>query len=188
MATIDKKQKRWYSKSTFDSLDKTAIPVGTEIQVGGEIEETDLAADLKTKINGKLTAPTTPTADSVVTMLANGTTGTKALSDFGGKLYNHRIRYSYTNVSTLDTDVYIDIITSSNIAFTQPSEFISLVNKKIAIVDGMHIRGSAFVQEAGNNSISIYGCGYNVNNTTSPVTIFTQLDVSLFVNDTVIEL
>lgn len=188
MAIIDKKQKRWYSKSTFDSLDKTTIPVGTEIQVAGEIEETDLTADLQTKINGKLTAPTTPTADSVVTMATNGTVGTKPLDEFSGKLYNHRIRYSYTNVSTSDTDVYIDIITLSGTAFTQPSEFISLINQKIAIVNGMHIRGSAFVQEAGNNSISIYGCGYNVNNTTSPATIFTQLDVSLFVNDTVTEL
>ena len=91
MAIIDKKQKRWYAKSTFDSLDKTTIPVGTEIQVTGEIEETDLAAGLQTKINGKLTAPTTPTADSVVTMEANGTTGTKALSEFGGKLYKHML-------------------------------------------------------------------------------------------------
>lgn len=188
MAIIDKKQKRWYSKSTFDSLDKTTIPVGTEIQVAGEIEEADLTADLQTKINGKLTAPTTPTADSVVTMAANGTTGTKALSEFSGKLYQHRIRYSYTNVSTLDTDVYIDIITSSGTAFTQPSEFISLISSKIAIVNGMHIRGSALVQESGNNSITLFGCGYNVGDTTVPATIFTQLDVNLFVNDTVTEL
>ena len=95
MAIIDKKQTRWYSKSTFDSLDKTTIPVGTEIQVGGEIEETDLTADLQTKINGKLTAPTTPTADSVVTIAANGTVGTKALSEFGGKLYKHSILISF---------------------------------------------------------------------------------------------
>ena len=95
MAIIDKKQKRWYSKSTFDSLDKTTIPVGTEIQVAGEIEETDLTADLQTKINGKLTAPTTPTADSVVTMAANGTVGTKALSEFGGKLYKHKIKIKF---------------------------------------------------------------------------------------------
>ena len=93
MAIIDKKQTRWYSKSTFDSLDKTTIPVGTEIQVAGEIEETDLTADLQTKINGKLTAPTTPINDSVVTMAANGTVGTKALSEFGGKLYLHRISF-----------------------------------------------------------------------------------------------
>ena len=45
MATIDKKQKRWYSKSTFDSLDKTAIPIGTEIQVTGELGQSDFDAD-----------------------------------------------------------------------------------------------------------------------------------------------
>ena len=99
MAIINKKQTRWYAKSTFDSLDKTTIPVGTEIQVTGEIEETDLTADLQTKINGKLTAPTTPTSDSVVTMAANGTTGTKALSEFGGKLYKHRIGINFPDGS-----------------------------------------------------------------------------------------
>ena len=99
MAIIDKKQTRWYSKSTFDSLDKTTIPVGTEIQVTGEIEETDLNVDLQTKINGKLTAPTNPTADSVVTMLANGTVGTKALSEFGGKLYRHSLNITGSSMA-----------------------------------------------------------------------------------------
>ena len=175
------------TEAQFESKKET-LPVGTFVGITDPIHKSELDSDLQTLINGKLTAPTTPTANSVVTMLANGTTGTKALSEFSGKLYNHRIRYSYTNVSTLDTDVYIDIITSSSTAFTQPSEFISLISKKIAIVDGMHIRGSAFVQESGNNSITLFGCGYNVNNTTSPATIFTQLEVSLFVNDTVTEL
>ena len=42
----------------------------------------------------KLTAPTIPTADSAVTMLADGTVGTKPLSEFGsggGKLYRHYV-------------------------------------------------------------------------------------------------
>lgn len=103
MAIIDKKQKRWYSKSTFDSLDKTTIPVGTEIQVTGEIEEADLTTDLQTKINGKLTAPTTPTANSVVTMAANGTTGTKALSEFGGKLYKHELTVGSSSMTYILT-------------------------------------------------------------------------------------
>lgn len=102
MAIIDKKQTRWYSKSTFDSLDKTTIPVGTEIQVTGPIEESDLDSDLQTKINGKLTTPTTPTADSVVTMAANGTTGTKPLSEFGEKLYKHEL-----TVGSSSTDYYV---------------------------------------------------------------------------------
>lgn len=117
MAIIDKKQTRWYAKSTFDSLDKTTIPVGTEIQVAGEIEETDLTADLQTKINGKLTAPTTPTADSVVTMAANGTTGTKALSELGGKLYEHYIEIYVSNSNKM-TYLYFYFINSNSSAYT----------------------------------------------------------------------
>ena len=46
---------------------------------------------IKGKVDDRLITPTTPTADSVVTMLANGTVGTKALSEFGGKLYRHSL-------------------------------------------------------------------------------------------------
>lgn len=80
MATIDKKQKRWYSKSTFDSLDKTVIPVGTEIQVTGELGQSDFDADTNTKLNniankldktgGTITGSLTITQNLIV----NGTT------------------------------------------------------------------------------------------------------------------
>ena len=82
MAIIDKKQKRWYSKSTFDSLDKTAIPVGTEIQVTGELGQSDFDADTNTKLNniankldktgGTISGSLTITQDLIV----NGTTST----------------------------------------------------------------------------------------------------------------
>ena len=117
MAIIDNKQTRWYAKSTFDSLDKSTIPVGTEIKVTGEIEETDLTADLQTKINGKLTAPTTPTADSVVTLLADGTVGTKALSEFGGKLYEHYIEIYVSNSNKM-TYLYFYFTNSNGSAYT----------------------------------------------------------------------
>ena len=49
----------------------------------------------KLELDKKLTAPTTPTADSAVTMLADGTVGTKPLSEIGGggggKLYRHSL-------------------------------------------------------------------------------------------------
>lgn len=38
------------------------------------------------QLNTKITAPTTPTADSAVTMLADGTVVTKPLSDISGNL------------------------------------------------------------------------------------------------------
>ena len=184
MAIINKKQKRWYSKSTFDSLDKTTIPVGTEIQVTGEIEETDLTTDLQTKINNKLTAPTTPTADSVVTMAANGTAGTKALSEFGGKLYNHRLYYTNSSIG----NAYIDIINSSDTAFTQPSEFISIINNKVATVIGSNAIGTAVVVFFKDDIIWLRGCGINPSDTTVSATIDVQLSTTHFVRDTVTEL
>lgn len=82
MANIDKQQKRWYSKSTFDSLDKTTIPIGTEIQVGGELGQADFDSDTNTKLNnvankldkagGTITGSLTISQNLIV----NGTTST----------------------------------------------------------------------------------------------------------------
>ena len=84
------KVEKWTTKEKFNALGNlTEIETGTEYNLTGAIDETDLASNLLTKINGKLTAPTTPTADSAVTMLADGTVGTKPLSEIGGKLYLH---------------------------------------------------------------------------------------------------
>ena len=190
MAIIDKKQTRWYAKSTFDSLDKTTIPVGTEIKVTGEIEEIDLTADLQTKINGKLTAPTTPTADSVVTMAANGTVGTKALSEFGGKLYNHKLYFQTAGEYTL---VWINLITSSDTAYTQPSQFISLINKIPADVLEPSFAGiveaNGSTDADGTFKITLRGSGLNISGLqTEAAAISTIIDASTFVNDTVIEL
>ena len=142
MAIIDKKQTRWYAKSTFDSLDKTTIPVGTEIQVAGEIEETDLTADLQTKINGKLTAPTTPTADSVVTMAANGTTGTKALSEIGGgKLYLHKVPFKKSdNAITVNITFY-----SLSDQPTSDSMFINITTSNSLLYKGTNNMGMPLV-------------------------------------------
>lgn len=46
-------------------------------------------------INSKLTKPTNPSSDSVITMDTNGTVGTKPLSEIGGgKSYLHNIRFN----------------------------------------------------------------------------------------------
>ena len=47
---------------------------------------------MNTEIGGKLDKPTNPSAESAVTMLADGTVGTKPLSEIGGgKLYLHSL-------------------------------------------------------------------------------------------------
>ena len=78
------------TESQFESKKET-LPLGTFVGITDPIHKSELDSDLQTLIDGKLTAPTTPTADSVVTMATNGTTGTKALSEFGGKLYKHML-------------------------------------------------------------------------------------------------
>ena len=62
---------------------------------------TDLQT-INTELNGKLTKPTNPSAESAVTMLADGTVGTKPLSEIGGgggKLYLHKIRLIANNIT-----------------------------------------------------------------------------------------
>ena len=53
MATIDKKQTRWYAESTFNALNKSTIPAGTEIHVDGKLTEDDLSDGVKSKLNGE---------------------------------------------------------------------------------------------------------------------------------------
>ena len=119
MAIIDKKQTRWYSKSTFDSLDKTTIPVGTEIQVTGEIEETDLTADLQTSINtiaNKLDKPSdNPTEDSVVKVSSTGSTSYKKVSDFFDTTVTQRVTApQYFDWLQITTAVINKVLSSTN--------------------------------------------------------------------------
>lgn len=62
---------------------------------------------INTEISGKLTKPTNPSAESAVTMLADGTVGTKPLSEIGGgggKLYMHDTNLVLTK-SGIDFDM-----------------------------------------------------------------------------------
>ena len=83
-------------------LDKAAVVqatgTGTDV-VMSQKAVTDVINEslqtVNTEVNGKLTKPTNPSAESAVTMLADGTVGTKLLSEIGGggggseKLYLH---------------------------------------------------------------------------------------------------
>lgn len=67
---------------------KLSLPVGTLVGITDPIHEFELDTDLQTKINeisSKLTKPTNPSAESAVTMLADGTVGTKPLTSITGK-------------------------------------------------------------------------------------------------------
>ena len=67
---------------------KLSLPVGTLVGITDPIHESELDTDLQTKINevnNRLTKPTNPSAESAVTMLADGTVGTKPLTSITGK-------------------------------------------------------------------------------------------------------
>ena len=66
----------------------------------------------------KLTKPVTPTAESAVTMLADGTVGTKLLSEIGGgKLYLHNIKLT-CKYEGVNYQLYFKIYSSIGESFT----------------------------------------------------------------------
>lgn len=54
-------QRKYVSDTEFTSFDKSTISVGTEYNIVGVIEESDLSAELQTKVNRTVAGPTGPT-------------------------------------------------------------------------------------------------------------------------------
>ena len=139
------------------------------------------------KVDNKLTAPATPTADSVVTMLADGTVGTKKLGEFASaNYYKHRLNFEIPYGL-----MHIDIITSLDTAYTQPSQFISLINQIPAYVEDSSFIGFAVAHgysQDGIPKIKLDGSGYNPASPTESSTIHTTINASNFQVDNVTEL
>ncbi len=113
-----------------------------------------LAQSVINDINNKLAKPANPTADSAVTMLADGTVGTKPLSEIGGKLYLHKLHIegndgeflNEVNFSAINS--YDGFITKSNILNINISDFVIVGN-------GNYIRDATIFYKL--NSVSIDG-------------------------------
>ena len=104
----------------------------------------------------KLNKPAIPSADSAVTITADGTVGTKPLSEIGGgKLYLHSMNFTSStglvNAIYYNTDSTPISITNNNI----PS------GRFVGMIDGVH-RGTVAVYIIKNDnstySASINGC------------------------------
>ena len=82
-----------YDGITYRSLEEQVRYDAEQVQLLKQADVTinENLQTINTEINGKLTKPTNPSAESAVTMLADGTVGTKLLSEIGGggKLYRH---------------------------------------------------------------------------------------------------
>lgn len=65
--------RKYLTQADFDAMDKTGIPVGTEYDLVGPVEKTDLSADLQSEIDGKIDKPATDgTAGQVLTLGTDG--------------------------------------------------------------------------------------------------------------------
>ena len=181
------KVEKWTTKEKFNALELATIETGTEYNLTGAIDETDLASNLQTKINGKLTAPTNPSAESAVTMLADGTVGTKPLSEIGGgKLYLHSMNFTtssgFVNVIYYNTNSAPISITNNNI----PSG-----RRFVGMVDGAR-RGAVAVYIIKNDnstySASINGCVSSATSETGMAFYNELIDITnTNFNDTVTE-
>lgn len=106
--TYDSFQKveKWTTKEKFNALDLQTIAAGTEYNLTGAIEESDLGSDLQTKINGKLNKPTTPSAESAVAIRG----GSPKLVYGAVRNDSDKNVYTYT-IAILDNDPFTDTVT-----------------------------------------------------------------------------
>lgn len=70
-----------YDAEQVQLLKQADVTINENLQTINENLQT-----VNTEIDGKLTKPTNPSAESAITMLADGTVGTKPLSDISGNL------------------------------------------------------------------------------------------------------
>ena len=171
------------TEAQFESKKET-LPIGTFVGITDPIHKSELDSDLQTSIDSianKLDKPSgNPTEDSLVKVASTGSVEYVTYK----KYYKHRIYYF---VSETDLSVSIDVITSSSTAFTQESEFKSLVNGKVASITGPDFCGAATVDTSGGG-VRIRGGGAKGSDTTAYATIGMTLDSGSFMSDTVTEL
>lgn len=150
-------KKRYISKETFNSLDLSQIPVGSEYEVVSPIEKGDLSADINNALNKaenalpKPTNDTTGSAGQVLKKTANGSEWGDAPSG-GGKLYRHQL-----SIRNYSTNYYaeVTIYSSKNARITNYNEFISyaplyfnLTNDSTAIM----FEGTVYIAASGDMS------------------------------------
>ena len=125
-------------------------------QVEGLKEKIEIYDNYQERIinleTGKLNKPAIPSVDSVVTMLANGTVGTKPLSEIGGggseKWYRHDVEI--TNIKENSNDIFqMSFLSRSGnkttdinqiVTYDGFTQIVSLIGDiKINIIDGSPI-------------------------------------------------
>ena len=150
-----------YDAEQVQILKQADVTINENLQTVNESLQT-----VNTEINGKLTKPSNPSAESAVTMLADGTVGTKLLSEIGGggKLYKHSIRVDFANNDGLTgATIYVVDYRTNNIAETNPQ----ICNKQACYCRatnniGDELYGICPVSVDSNNRAEILGVLLNI--------------------------
>ena len=128
-----------YDGITYRSLEEQVRYDAEQVQLLKQADVTinENLQTINTEVNGKLTKPANPSAESAVTMLADGTVGTKLLSEIGGggKLYKHII--TFTSIGTIPPGYNygrMTIISTYPNAYTSPTELVGIATGFTATV------------------------------------------------------
>ena len=97
-----------YDAEQVQVLKQADVTINENLQTVNENLQT-----INAEVNGKLDKPANPSAERAVTILADGTVGTKLLSEIGGgKLYRHKVmcqtakgRYDIYFISSNSTEI-----------------------------------------------------------------------------------
>ena len=159
-----------YDGITYRSLEEQVRYDAEQVQLLKQADVTinENLQTVNTEISGKLTKPTNPSAESAVTMLADGTVGTKLLSEIGGggKSYLHEIKGSYNDGESY---IVIKIINTSNTEITDGDGtlFASIVQEGYpAYFRDITTRGVVSVSLEGGGIYKIMGVLNKTNNQT----------------------
>lgn len=184
--TYDSFQKveKWTTKEKFNAFDLSTIETGTEYNLAGKIGANDLDNELLVGINGKLTAPTKPLEDSVVTMSAGGTTGTKPLTDFEPFRYRHNLSFTINLPNYNEVHGSVQFKNNYGTAYGNASEIEGIYTLHLSRV----LLGTCSLYVSNSNSISLYGVVFNPVDTSTPVVLNEANITNFSMTDSVEEL
>ena len=166
------------SKTEFDAMDKTGIPVGTEYDIVAPIEKVDLSTELQTEIDGKIDKPATDgTSGQVLTM---GTDGKAKWAD--NAMYRHWMHIAQSNPLRA-VEVYVDTKSSGQI--TDLNALFAAIVGSIDVTNEFYYPCcGSWVADGGEvDTITVTGCKF-VNGSNVTLKLFLSNNTSVTLNNT----
>lgn len=167
------------SKTEFDAMDKTGIPVGTEYDIVGEIEKADLSTELQTEIDGKIDKPATDgTSGQVLTM---GTDGKAKWAD--NATYRHCIHIAQSNPLRA-VEVYVDTKSSGQITDLN-ALYAAIVGASTISENFYYPCCGSWVADGGEvDTVTVTGCKFVNNSGTVTLKLFLSNNTSVTLSNT----